>query len=145
YVSGRNFFIDWRFSGQGFLRVANFVEEVEKLKVDAIFVGTTALAQAARQLSKTIPIVMGYSTDPVGGGIVTNLAHPGGNITGLASPGLDTSAKQLELLAVMVPKLARVAFLQNPESPDYASGRANAMAAARNAGLTLVPTDAPDP
>jgi len=136
YVSGRDFFVDWRFSGQGFLRVGTFVEEFEKLKTDAIFVGTTAMVHAARQMTKTIPIVMGYSIDPVGNGIVTNLAHPGGNITGLASPNIDTTAKQFELLAAMVPKLTRVAVLQSPESPDYAAGRASAIAVARQAGLT---------
>lgn len=145
YVSGRDVFIDWRFSGQGFLRAGTFVEEFEKLKTDVIFVGSTPMAHAVRQATQTTPIVMGYSIDPVGSGIVTNLAHPGGNLTGLASADVDTSAKQLELLAAIVPKLARVALLQNPESPDYATGRATATAAARAAGLTLVPADAPDP
>jgi ABC-type uncharacterized transport system substrate-binding protein len=145
YVSGRDFFVDWRFSGQGFLRVGTFIEEFEKLKIDAIFVGTTAMVHAARQMTKTTPIVMGYSIDPVGNGIVTSLAHPGGNVTGLASPAIDTTAKQFELLAAMVPKLSRVALLQSPESPDYATGRASAVAAARQAGLTLIQADAPDP
>ena len=145
YVSGKDFFLDWRFSDGRFLRVGNFIDEFEQLKVDVIFVGSTAMVHAVRAATHTIPIVMGYSTDPIGNGIVTNLTHPGGNITGLATPGADPSAKQLELLAAVVPKLARVALLENPDSPDYATGRASALSAAQKAGLALVPADAPDP
>jgi putative ABC transport system substrate-binding protein len=85
---------------------------------------------------------MGYSIDPVGNGFVSNLSHPGGNITGLASSGEDTSAKQLELLAAVVPKLSRVGLLQNPENSSYASILESTQAAAQAAGLDVVPVDA---
>jgi len=95
-----------------------------------------------RQATRTIPIVMGYAIDPVGNGFVSSLAHPGGNITGLASSGEDTSAKQLELLAAVVPKLSRVGLLQNPENSSSASILESSRAAAQAAGLELVPVDA---
>src|ERR1700730_13132039 len=85
---------------------------------------------------------MGDSIDPVGSGFVSNLSHPGGNITGLASSGEDTSAKQLELLAAVVPNLARVGLLQNPENSSSASILKSTQAAAQVAGLELVPVDA---
>jgi putative ABC transport system substrate-binding protein len=142
YTAGKDYFVEWRFADGRFLRTLDLVQEFEKLKVDVIFLGSAAMIYPVRQATHTIPIVMGYANDPVGNGFVTNLAHPGGNITGLASPGEDTSARQLALLAALVPGLARVALLQNPENESRAAALAGMQAAAQKAGLALVAIEA---
>jgi putative tryptophan/tyrosine transport system substrate-binding protein len=145
YVAGKDYIVEWRFADGRFMRTAGFIEEFERLKVDVVFLGTPALVYPVRQATRTIPIVMGYSVDPVGKGFVSSLARPGGNITGLASSTIDTSPKQLELLAAFRPNLSRVALLQNPENPNYAAVLNSTQAAARKAGLALVPVDAQSP
>jgi putative ABC transport system substrate-binding protein len=88
---------------------------------------------------------MGYSTDPVGNGLVASFAHPGGNTTGLAASGDDSSPKQLELLATIVPRLSRVAFLMNPESPTSSTLLKSAQSAAEKADLLVMPVEARNP
>jgi putative tryptophan/tyrosine transport system substrate-binding protein len=88
---------------------------------------------------------MGYATDPVRSGFVASLAHPGGNTTGLAGSGDDSSPKQLELLATIVPSLSRVAYLMNPQSPTSVTLMKSAQSAAEKAGILLVPVEARNP
>jgi putative tryptophan/tyrosine transport system substrate-binding protein len=142
YVAGTNYLIDWRFADGRYLRTMELVGDFTKLNIDLIFLGSPAMIYPVRQATHTIPIVMGYSTDPVGNGFVPNLAHPGGNITGVASSGEDWSPRQLALLAATVPKLARVGLIQNPESSSYSSALKSMQAAAQTAGLELAPLDA---
>jgi ABC-type uncharacterized transport system substrate-binding protein len=142
YVAGKDYLIDWRFADGRYLRILELVGDFAKLNIDVIFLGSPAMVYPVRQATRTIPIVMGYSIDPVGSGFVSNLSHPGGNITGLASSGEDISAKQLELLAAVVPNLTRVGLLQNPENSNSSSILKRTQAAARMAGLDLVPVDA---
>ena len=142
YVAGRNYTIEWRFADGRYLRILELVGDFAKLNIDVIFLGSPAMVYPVRQATHTIPIVMGYSIDPVGNGFVPNLSHPGGNITGLASSGEDTSAKQLELLAAAVPNLSRVGLLQNPENSSSSSILKSTRAAAQMAGLDLVAVDA---
>jgi putative ABC transport system substrate-binding protein len=85
-----------------------------RLNVDVIVVITPPAVRSLQGMTTTIPIVMGFSTDPVGNGFVASLARPGGNITGLASSSDDASPKQLELLTMIVPGLSRVGVLTNP-------------------------------
>jgi putative ABC transport system substrate-binding protein len=142
YVAGKNYLIEWRFADGRYLRILELVSDFAKLNIDLIFLGSPAMIYPVRQATKTIPIVMGYSVDPVGNGFVSNLAHPGGNITGLASSGQDASGKQLQLLKAAVPELSRIGLMQNPENSDYASVLEGTRAAAQKAGLELVPVDA---
>jgi putative ABC transport system substrate-binding protein len=142
YVAGANYLIDWRFADGRYLRTMELVGDFTKLNIDLIFLGSPAMIYPVRQATHTIPIVMGYSTDPVGNGFVPNLAHPGGNITGVASSGEDLSPRQLALLTATVPNLARVGLIQNPESSSYPSALKSMQAAAQVAGLDLVPLDA---
>jgi putative ABC transport system substrate-binding protein len=144
HVAGRTFLIDWRFADGRYLRTLEIVSEFSRMKIDVIFVGDPSIIYPVRQATHAIPIVMGYSTDPVGSGFVTSLSRPGGNITGVASSGEDSAAKQLQLLGALVPDLSRVALMQNPENPNYASVLQIAMTAARSAGLDLVPLEARD-
>jgi putative tryptophan/tyrosine transport system substrate-binding protein len=142
YVAGKNYLIEWRFADGRFLRILEVVDAFAKLNIDLIFVGSPAMIYPVRQATRTIPIVMGYSVDPVGNGFVSNLAHPGGNITGVASLAEDTSGKQLELLAAVAPNLSRIGLLQNPENSSSASILASTRTAAQKAGLDVVPVDA---
>jgi putative tryptophan/tyrosine transport system substrate-binding protein len=142
YVAGKNYTIEWRFADGRYLRILDLVGDFAKLNVDVIFLGSPAMVYPVRQATRTIPIVMGYSLDPVGNGFVSNLAHPGGNITGVASLAEDTSGKQLELLAAVAPNLSRIGLLQNPENSSSASILASTRTAAQKAGLDVVPVDA---
>jgi putative ABC transport system substrate-binding protein len=145
YMAGKNYLIEWRFADGRYLRILDLVGEFIRLNIEVIFLGSPAMIYPVRQATRTIPIVMGYSTDPVGNGFVSSLAHPGGNITGLASSEDGLFAKQMELLAAVVPNLSRIALLQNPESSNYAAVRNSAQTAAQKAGLDLVPVDARAP
>jgi len=142
YVSGQDYLVEWRFVDGSFLRTLSLVQDLEKLGVDVIFLGSQDLVYPVRQATRTIPIVMGYATDPIGNGFVNNLAHPGGNITGLASPNQDTSGLQLTLLSGLVPKLTRIALLLNPDEQSSTALLASMQAATQAAGLALVPLEA---
>jgi putative ABC transport system substrate-binding protein len=113
YVEGRNLIIDYRSSDgrdDGFADLAN---ELVRLKVDLIVTRGTPASLAAKKTTRTIPIVMARAGDPVGSGLVSNLARPGGNITGLSSQTVDTEAKRLGLLRELMPGIARIAALSN--------------------------------
>jgi putative ABC transport system substrate-binding protein len=145
YVSGRDYTVDWRFADGRFTRIPGFAEEFVKLKADVIFVGMPAAVEPVRQATKSIPIVMGYSTDPVGNGFAASLTRPGGNVTGLASAAEDPAPKQLELLGKAVPGLTRIGFLHNPDNSNDAPILKRTLAAAAAAGLIVVSAEASDP
>jgi putative ABC transport system substrate-binding protein len=84
YVEGRDLVIEWRFASANYDRVPELVADLVQGKVEVIVVMSTVAAQAVKRATSTIPIVMAIVADPVGSGLVTNLAHPGGNVTGLS-------------------------------------------------------------
>jgi putative tryptophan/tyrosine transport system substrate-binding protein len=96
-------------------RLPELARELVRLKVDVIMVSTDLAAATVKRETQTIPIVMAFSTDPVGTGFVASLARPGGNVTGLTNISPELSGKRLELLREAVPKVSRVAFLWNPD------------------------------
>jgi putative ABC transport system substrate-binding protein len=145
YVEGKDFVIEYRFAEGKYERFDDFASEMVRLKVDAIVLATAAAVRAMQKATDAIPIVMGYSTDPVGNGFVASLARPGGNTTGLASSSDDATPKQLELLAMTVPNLSRIGLLVNPDSPNYLPVLKAAMAAGQKAGIALVPVEARKP
>ena len=116
YVEGRNLVIEYRDAeGKGIERFPALAAELVALKVDVIFVGgSTRATLAAMQATKTIPIVFTGVGDPVTSGLVTNLARPGGNVTGLSGLGPELVGKCLELLTQAVPGVSRVAVLSRP-------------------------------
>ncbi|HVN35075.1 MAG TPA: ABC transporter substrate-binding protein [Casimicrobiaceae bacterium] len=122
YVEGRNFRLEARW-GEGKLeRMPALAAELVRSKVDVIVAVSSPSVLAAKQATKTIPIVMPLSSDPVGDGLVASLARPGGNITGLSLMTPDSGPKRLQLLKDIFPKLAHpVAVLWNP---DYVGMRA---------------------
>ena len=109
--------------------------------VDLLVVGTTAAAVAAKHVTRTMPIVMAVSADPVREGLVASLAQPGGNITGLSSMTPAMTGKRLELLTAAVPGLARVALLLDAGNPSRHVQRHDAEAAARELGVALLPLE----
>ena len=110
YVEGKHIVIEYRYAEGKFKRLPDLAAELVRLKVDVI-VTTGAVVLIAKKVSVTIPIVFAAAVDPVGGGLVSSLARPGGNITGLSVMARDLNGKRLELLKEAFPKVARVAFL----------------------------------
>jgi putative ABC transport system substrate-binding protein len=141
YVEDRDFVIEWRFAEGHPEHLPTLAADLVRAKVDIIVAGNPQAIRPVQEASSTIPIVMAISTDPVGTGIIASLAHPGGNITGLATSADDTAPKQLQLLAMAVPNLSRVAVLWNPDEPNSTPVPKNAAATALIAGLQLVPVD----
>jgi putative tryptophan/tyrosine transport system substrate-binding protein len=145
YVEGKDFVSVWRSAEGKYERFPEIAAELVRLNVDVIVSGVTAALPTLKRATTTIPIVMAYSIDPVGIGLVASLARPGGNITGLASSSDDSSPKQLELLAAVVPNASRIGLLGNPNSPTYSSVLKTAQSAAERAGLSLLPIEARSP
>jgi len=115
WVEGPNVVIDYRYAEDRVDRLPDLAAELIRLKVDLIVSAGTQGVTAAKNATKTIPIVMIGVRDPVGAGLIASLARPGGNVTGdSGSAGLEIVAKQLELLKETVPKIRRVAILSNP-------------------------------
>ena len=113
--------------------------------VDLILTDGTPPTQAAQKATRKIPIVFGSSGDPVGNGLVQNLARPGGNTTGISLVTTDTAPKQVEFLARIVPKLSRVAVLCNPGNAYSLVVLKSFQAAATSAGMTILPVEARTP
>jgi len=145
YTEGRDVLLEWRSAEGDYSRVPSLVADLVQHKVDIIVVESTIAAQAAKRATLTIPIVMAIVADPVGSGLVTNLAHPGANLTGLSLMGVDLTAKRLELLKEAIPRLARVAVLWNPATPFHAKAVEDVQAAARalSINVTLVAVQGP--
>jgi len=121
YVEGRNLLVTRRYSEGKAERFQELAAEMVGLKVDVIVVFTTPAALAAKNATRTIPIVFPTAIDPVGNGVVASLAQPGGNITGGAILFGELSPKRLQLLKEVVPKLTRVAVLWNAANPANAA------------------------
>ena len=114
YIEGKNVRFEHRYAKGHNERLPELANDLVGLNVDVIVTWGTDAVLAAKQATTTIPIVMGTIGDPLGIGIVTNLAHPGANITGFSSRAAELEAKRLQLLKELVPGLARVAILFNP-------------------------------
>jgi putative ABC transport system substrate-binding protein len=138
WVEGQNIAIEYRFAEGRLDRLPDLAAELVRLNVDVILAGSTPPALAAKNATRTIPIVMGTSADPVGSGLVASLAWPGGNITGLSfSVALDVVGKELELLKETVPNIRRVAVLSNPGNPGNVRALETVKTTARSLGVQL--------
>jgi putative ABC transport system substrate-binding protein len=113
YVEGKNIIIEYRYAEGKLERLPDLAAELVRLKVDAIVASAQAVLPA-KKASPTMPIVFPGVADPVGSGLVSSLARPGGNITGLSLMAPDLDGKRLELLKEAFPKVDRVAFLWQP-------------------------------
>jgi len=120
YVEGKNIVIERRFADGKFDRLPSLAAELVRLNVAVILTTGGISTRAAKEATSTIPIVMAQDNDPVANGFVTSLAHPGGNITGLATLAPELAGKRLELLKEIVPKLSRVAIFGTSVNPGDA-------------------------
>jgi putative ABC transport system substrate-binding protein len=137
YVEGQNFVMEIRYAAGIEERLRDLAAELVQLKVDVIVALGAAAIRAAQQVTRTIPIVMAATSDPVGLGFVASLAQPGGNITGLSFLSAELPGKRLELLKEAVPQSTRIAVVANPAFPAYASTLDNLTVAARALGVHL--------
>ena len=147
YIEGENIQVEYRFIEGNIGRTADLVAELVQLKVDVLVVGGLTPVRAAKQSTKTIPIVMTTTQDPVATGLVDSLARPGGNVTGLTTLARDLSGKRLELLKEVFPRITRVAFLWNADEEGAAIGlkEYEAVARALNIQLQSLGVRAPKP
>ncbi len=120
YVEGKNILIERRYAEGRLDRMPALVNDLVQQKVDVIVAPNNVVIRAAKQATKTIPIVMVCSVDPVVAGYVKSFSHPGGNITGLANLSRDLSAKRMELLKQVIPTMTRVAILWDADGPGPA-------------------------
>jgi putative ABC transport system substrate-binding protein len=119
WVEGRNLLVDRRWGAGNPGRVATLAKELVGLQPDVIVGYTTPAVLALRKETSSIPVVFVQISDPIGTGFVTNMAHPGGNITGFTNFESSMAGKWAEMLKEIAPGTARVAFLFNPETAPY--------------------------
>lgn len=147
YVEGRNVAIAFRAAYNDLTRLRELARDLVRLKVDVIVApGSGAAARAARAATDTIPIVFSDSGDPVTSGLIANLNHPGGNVTGISDFGDGMSAKRLEFMKLLVPAVSSVALLIRANNPVAAGNAAAAREPARSLGIDTfaVPVGNPD-
>lgn len=138
WVEGQNIAIDYRFAEGRLDRLSDLAAELVRLKVDVIVSLGTQGVTAAKKATDTIPIVMIAVRDPIGIGLIASLARPGGNVTGVSGyAGLESVAKQLELLKEMVPKARSVAILSNPTNAYHQLAIKELNVAAQALGVQL--------
>ena len=136
-VEGQNLIIEYRWAEGKFERLPEFAAEFVRLGVDVIVAAGTPATLAAKNATRAIPIVMWGVSDPLDHGLVNSLARPGGNVTGLSILGPPLSAKSLQLLKEVVPKVSQVAVISNPANPAAGPLLRDTKAAAQSLGLKL--------
>ena len=119
YIDGQTIAIEYRWAANKAESLAAFANELVVLKVDILAAAATPAVNAAKNATKTIPIVMIGAADAVGSGFVASLAQPGGNITGWTNIMPELAGKRLELLREILPKLSRIAFLAYGPDPAH--------------------------
>jgi putative tryptophan/tyrosine transport system substrate-binding protein len=138
YVEGKNIAFEYRFAEDKPERSPAIADELVRLKVDVIVCGGGGDTDAAKSVTRTIPIVFLESiADPVAMGFVASLARPGGNVTGFTTMATVLAAKRLELLKEAIPKLSRVGVLWNPQGRDSVEQWKESQQAAPRLGLQL--------
>jgi len=139
FVAGRNLIVESRFAEGRRERLPGLAAELIRLNVDVIVAERGQATRAAQAASATVPVVMVASSDPVGTGIVTELARPGGNVTGVTLASPEISGKRLELLKELVPRATRVAVVFNDGDPGKLRELGRLRQAARGLNLVLEP------
>jgi ABC-type uncharacterized transport system substrate-binding protein len=137
YIEGKNIVIEWRSAEGNYDLLPALAAELVNLKVDVILSYGPIPTRAAKKATTTIPIVMAFDSDPVGSGMISSLARPGGNITGLSTLAPEISGKQLEILKEIEPKLSRVAVFGNNDEPGNAQNLKEVELAAKAFGIKV--------
>lgn len=138
---GRNLRVEVRWAEGRRERFAEIAAEFVRLKVDVIVTYATPAVLAAKMATSSIPIVFAASSDPVENGLVTNLSHPGGNVTGLSSQTGELAGKRIEILREMVPTLRRLAVIGNVTAPNIVIEMRNVAAATRALSVEYIPLE----
>jgi putative ABC transport system substrate-binding protein len=141
YVEGHNLTLEYRWAEQRTQRFPALAADLVRGEVDTIVTWGTPAAQAAKGATSTIPIVMASSGDALRTGLVTSLAHPGGNLTGLSALNLTLENKRLELLKEAVPTASRIAVLWQPANPYAPLVLRDMQEAAKHLGVQLLPLE----
>jgi len=139
WIEGKNIAIEYRWAAGQVERLPALAAELVRLQVDLIVVRSTAVVQAAKDATPSIPIVMVLAADPVRTGLVASLARPGGNITGMSGISPELAGKRLELLRDLLPTLSRVAFLAYEGDPAHRLFLQEAQDAAARLGMQMQP------
>jgi putative ABC transport system substrate-binding protein len=137
YVEGRTVQTEYLYADGQFDRLPGLAEKLVDHKVDLIVTASTPASLAAKRATRNIPIVFAASSDPISTGVVASLAHPGGNVTGLSLMASDLSAKRVELLQTLVPRLGRMAVLWDSSNPGMALRARETRAAAERVGIVF--------
>jgi putative ABC transport system substrate-binding protein len=141
WVEGRNLVIEKRLASS-YDGLARYARELTQLGVEVIVCTNAPAVRAAKSATQTIPIVMAPAGDPIAAGFVSNLARPGGNVTGVAIMHTELSGKRLELLVDAIPGAKRIAVLSNPNNPSAPAMLQETLARARALGVETVPFEA---
>jgi putative ABC transport system substrate-binding protein len=145
YVEGQNLVLEYRWAEQRLQLFPDLAADLVRRQVDVIVTWGTPAAQAAKNATGTIPIVMAAIGDAVGTGLVPSLARPGGNITGLSAQNPELEGKRLQLLKEAVPTASRIALLWNPTNPLHALVLKETQVAAEQLGVQLQSVELPNP
>jgi putative ABC transport system substrate-binding protein len=144
YFEDKNIVVEKRYVAGRYEQLPELVAELVGLKVDVILAASTPVAAGAKKATSTTPIVM-VVADPIGTGLVTSLAKPGGNLTGLSDFHGDLITKRLELLKEVVPSVSRIAALSNPANPTCSLQMKELLALSPRLDVTLFAVEAKDP
>jgi putative ABC transport system substrate-binding protein len=139
YEVGRNLVIEYRAAEGDLSRLPELAQELVKLKVDVMVVGSTEAAAAAKAATSTIPLIVTAAGDPVYAGLVKSYARPGGNVTGLSFISPELGAKRIELVKEILPKTRRIAVIWNARDPIADREWDQAREAGRKLGLEIDP------
>jgi len=142
YIEDKNIVFEYRSADDKLDRLPALADELVRLKVDVLLASATPAAVAAKNATRTIPVVFYGGFDPVALGLVDSLARPGGNVTGFSGMSPMLAGKRLELLKETIPKLSRVAALWDPQNPGSAQQWKESQLPARELGLQLHPIEA---
>ena len=145
YREGENTVLELRHASQRLDALSALAAELVRLQVEVVVANGTPAVLAARNARGDLPIVMTVNGDPVGAGLVTSLARPGGTITGNSDGHADLGPKRLEILKAAVPSASRVAVVWNPATPQAVRQLENVRAAAPGLGVTLLPFEVAGP
>jgi putative tryptophan/tyrosine transport system substrate-binding protein len=144
HVEGKTFRLDIRYAHGEPARSVTLIREALASRPDVLVVSGLTNARRAKEATKTVPVVVATGSDLVDAGIVAGFARPGGNITGITDLADEVAVKRLELLKELIPRLSRVALLNNPDFPATEKIESRVRAAAGPLGITVLPLYAKD-
>jgi putative ABC transport system substrate-binding protein len=145
YTEGKDFVIEARYADGVRERLPGLAAELVQAKLEVIVATGTPVYQALQKATKTIPVIITTSPDPIRDGFAASLARPGGNFTGLSSNNAEAIAKHVELLKTTVPRLSRIAVLMNPTNAGSFPQLKSLQTAAQKIGLEVLPVEASTP